>query len=277
MGDLDKDTMVERIGDGRYRATISTDWELWGPVGGYVAGIALRAAAAQSTLPLPASISCHYLSRASFDVVDIEVRTVRTSRRAESLSALVTQRGIPVLSALVWTVADGMPGPRQRLVGAPDVPAPALADEIVLDPEAADRLQTAATATGPFWRNIELRPVPFEQNRSEGLQIHSWVKFRPRACFDDPWVDACREVICVDTAILPVVVAALPGHRFVAPSIDLYVAFHARPPAEDYLLTSAQSTAAGGGLVSGTAQTHSADGTLTASGASQFLCRMLSD
>ena len=66
------------------------------------------------------------------------------------------------------------------------------------------------------------------------------------------------------------------GERFVAPSIDLYVAFHAPAPAEDYLLVTSRPTAAAGGLLSGTAQTRSADGTLTASGGSQLLCRMLS-
>ena len=44
MGDLAVDRAVEPIGDGRYRAMVSQDWEIWGPMGGYVASIALRAA-----------------------------------------------------------------------------------------------------------------------------------------------------------------------------------------------------------------------------------------
>ena len=43
MGDFDIDTRVEGSG-GRYRANISREWEIWGPNGGYVAAIALRAA-----------------------------------------------------------------------------------------------------------------------------------------------------------------------------------------------------------------------------------------
>src|SRR5437763_2649210 len=64
VGDLEEDTAVERVSNGRYRATVSSDWALWGPVGGYLASIALRAAGAHSALPLPASLSCQYLSRA---------------------------------------------------------------------------------------------------------------------------------------------------------------------------------------------------------------------
>jgi acyl-CoA thioesterase len=274
VGDLEEDTAIERVGPGRYAATVSRDWALLGPVGGYLASIALRAAGAHASLPRPASLSCQYLSRARFDAVDLEVTCRRASRSAEGLSVLMSQRGVPVLSAQVWAVADDIRGPEQRLSGPPVVPRPEELDEIRLDPGVAQLTATAATATGSFWRNLELRwiadPTP------EGLQIHSWVRFRPRAYFADPWVDACREVISIDTAILPVVGWALEGgERFVAPSIDLYVAFHAPAPAEDYLLVTARGTAAAGGLLSGTAQTRSADGTLTASGASQLLCRML--
>jgi acyl-CoA thioesterase len=275
VGDLAEDTAVERAGDGCYRASVSTDWALWGPVGGYVAAIALRAAGTHSALPLPASLCCHFLSQARFDVVDLEVRRLRASRSVESLTVLMTQRGTPVLSALVWTIADDVKGPERRLLGPPEVPAPEQVNEIVLDPDLASRTATTTTATGTFWKNIEVRKAPVEQNQSGGLQLHSWARFRPRAYFDDPWVDACRELISIDTAILPAVATALEGDRFVAPSIDLYAAFHAPPPAEDYLLVTAQGTAAGAGLVSGTAQTRSLDGTLTASGGSQFLCRML--
>ena len=48
MGDLGVDTAVEALGDGRYRAHVSRDWEIWGPEGGYIASLALRAAGAES-------------------------------------------------------------------------------------------------------------------------------------------------------------------------------------------------------------------------------------
>jgi acyl-CoA thioesterase len=275
VGDLGEDTAIERTGPGRYRAVISPDWALWGPVGGYLAAIALRAAGAHSALPRPASLSCHYLSPARFDAVDLEVDCLRTSRHARSLTVLMRQHGTPVLSALVWAIADGIEGPRRQFSHKPDVPAPELVAELARDRSLADITAAGATAAGTFWRNVELRTVPFDQSQSEGLQIHSWARFRPRAYFSDPWLDACRELITIDTAIFPAVAIALASGRCVALSIDLYVAFHSPPPAEDYLLVTAQSTAAGAGLVSGTAQTRSAGGTLTASGGSQLMCRML--
>ena len=52
MGDLDRDTAV--VGDGgRYTATLSDDWEIWGPNGGYIAAILLRAAGASHRPPGP--------------------------------------------------------------------------------------------------------------------------------------------------------------------------------------------------------------------------------
>jgi acyl-CoA thioesterase len=274
VGDLEEDTAVERVGDGRYRAVISPDWALWGPVGGYVAAIALRAAGAQAGMPLPASLSCQYLSPARFGAVDIDVTCLRSTPHARSANVLLTQHGIPVMNALVWAIADDIKGPEQQMSARPDVPTPGQVAEIALDRHVASGTAAAATATGTFWQNLELRHLPAVE-RPEGLQINSWARFRPRAYFNDPWIDAGRELISIDTAIFPVIATALGGGRCVALSIDLYVAFHAPPPAEDYLHVTAQSTAAGAGLVAGTAQIRSADGTLTASGESQLMCRML--
>lgn len=273
MGDLAEDIAVERVGDGRYRASISPDWAMWGPVGGYVAAIALRAAGAHSGLPVPASLSCQYLSTARFGEVDLEVTCLRSSRQAQSVSVSMSQRGTPVLNALVWTIADDIKGPERELSGPPDVPPPEQVDETVPDRGLASNTALAATATGSFWRNLELRKVP--PRPADGLRLHSWARFRPRAYFGDPWVDAARDVICIDTAIFPAIATAFAGGRYVALSIDLYVAFHAPAPPGDYVLTTAQATAAGAGLVSGTAQTRTLGGTLTASGGSQLMCRML--
>ena len=41
MGDLGQDTAVQLQPDGTYEASLSADWEIWGPMGGYVAAVAL--------------------------------------------------------------------------------------------------------------------------------------------------------------------------------------------------------------------------------------------
>ncbi len=73
MGDLEVDTRVHG-GDGRYTATPHEGWRIWGPMGGYVASIALRAAAAELVGDLlPASFTCQFFAPAEFRSVDIEV------------------------------------------------------------------------------------------------------------------------------------------------------------------------------------------------------------
>src|SRR3954468_1895822 len=97
MGDLAADTAAVGV-DGRYRAAISGDWEIWGPMGGYVAAVALRAMGSEVDPSLePASFTCQFLSPAKFDAVDIEVTVRRASRRAAAVTARMTQDGRDVL------------------------------------------------------------------------------------------------------------------------------------------------------------------------------------
>ena len=73
MGDIGMQTACEPLGEGRYRAQVSDDWEIWGPCGGYVAAIALRAAGEESPFGRPASFFCHYLAVADFAPVELAV------------------------------------------------------------------------------------------------------------------------------------------------------------------------------------------------------------
>ncbi|MHB8440233.1 MAG: acyl-CoA thioesterase domain-containing protein, partial [Acidimicrobiales bacterium] len=80
VGDLADDTAVEALGGGRFRASLHPDWEIWGPMGGYVAACALRAAGEVSPHALPAALSCHYLGVGRFAPVDIAVEIRRAGR-----------------------------------------------------------------------------------------------------------------------------------------------------------------------------------------------------
>ena len=77
MGDLEVDTRLEERGEGRFRATLSTDWEIWGPNGGYVAAIALRAAGRVAKVPRPAAFTGHFLSGAPVAAVANDGRAIR--------------------------------------------------------------------------------------------------------------------------------------------------------------------------------------------------------
>jgi len=118
VGDFSVDTTVTGA-DGVYRARLSRDWEIWGPNGGYVAAVALRAAGAATTLTRPATFACHFLNVADFDLVDLRVTTPRAAKRAASLSVSMTQNGRQILQASVWVVADGSDGFVRDTAAAP--------------------------------------------------------------------------------------------------------------------------------------------------------------
>jgi acyl-CoA thioesterase len=131
----------------------------------------------------------------------------------------------------------------------------------------------------PFWNNFEARPIDFRKEwpPTEPLPpvFREWLRFVPTDTFDDPWVDACRTLICVDVAGWP---AASRPHMWtqpnvIAPSMDLYVAFHDATPADPWLLLDGHSAWAAEGLMGWTGRLWSSERRLVASGTGQLLCR----
>lgn len=272
MGDLAIDTRVEGSG-GRYRASISRDWEVWGPNGGYLAVVALRAAARETTLERPASCTCHFLRVARFDAVDLTVTTLRATRRAASLRVSMAQDGEPVLEAIAWMVARDGAGLEHDVAKPADVPGPAAlrSTEELLPPE--------ERAPYPFWQNLESRPIDWVhwRERQPGApEWREWYRFRPRATFSDPFVDAARSLLLLDTMVWPACCRAYPsesGPGYVAPSLDVYAHFHRLARDSEWLLAEATAPVATQGLVGGRARVWSATGQLLASGGAQLLCR----
>lgn len=277
MGNLAEDTAVEG-GDGRYTATFSKDWEIWGPNGGYVAAVLLRAAGAHSRFARPASLVCHYLGVADFDTVDIETTSLRTAKRAESVRVSITQQGKPIADGMVWCVDDDLEGLAHDAAPAPEVPEPS-------ELKSMAELMAGQGQGGPpfrFWMNFEERPpqwVPWEEweKRTDfEHRLTTWLRYAPESTFpDDPYVDAARSLILVDTFQWP---AASRGYKpgtltHQAPSLDLAISFHALEPASEWLLVEATSPYAGDGLVGGRASVWSHDRKLLASGGQQMLCR----
>jgi acyl-CoA thioesterase-2 len=276
MGDLGLDTAVERVGEGRYRAQLSKDWEIWGPMGGYIASVALRAAGAESGFERPASFFCHYLGVARFETVDLEVTALRRGRNAQSWRVSITQGDRAVLEATMWTVAE-VEGLEHNVAEAPDVPGPADL------PSVADLLPDDAPEPAfAFWSNFEVRPIAWRADwpPPEPLDpiMRQWDRFVPASTFDDPWIDAARSVILIDYASWPSASQAhawkwVNGQEWIAPSLDLYVAFHEPAPRDAWLLVDGHSPMAGGGLVGWTGRVWSESRRLVASGGGQLLCR----
>ncbi len=274
MGDLAKDTAVTGRGDGRFEATLSPDWEIWGPMGGYVAACALRAAGAASEHPRPAAFSCQYLGVAQFGVVDIEVSTRRRGRAATAQRVEVTQAGRPILDAMVWSIGD-VEGLEHDETTMPAVAGP---DDL---PELRELLPDDADPPYPFWNNLDAKPLEFEvewpPDGPRPARWREWLKFTPTPAFDDPWIDATRSVILVDLPSWP------SAHRphawkqpsFIAPTLDLNVAFHQPTSAEEWLLCEGAAPLSTDGLFGWTARVWSAGGQLHASGGGQCLYRPL--
>jgi acyl-CoA thioesterase-2 len=285
MGALGEDTAVDAVdrgegeaAGGRFRARLSRDWEIWGPNGGYIASVALRAAGAATTLPRPATFSCLFLGIGSFDEpVDVDVTSIRRAQRTEAMRVCIGQAGRPLLEAHVWAVDDGLDGLEHDATTPPDVPGPAeLRSMAELMPDETPHR---------FWRNFETKPVewipPDEWPPPAPMEpsVRQWMRFSPVARYeDDPWVDACRSVVLLDTFQWP---AAHRAHvhrstdeaAFIAPNIDLSVRFHRAAPASEWLLVDAFGPVAHGGLMAGEARLWSEDRRLVASAGSHLLCR----
>jgi hypothetical protein len=162
----------------------------------------------------------------------VDVTLERAARTACAQRVQVTQAGRPILNAQVWSVAP-VPGLEHHQTSPPAVPGP----EELLPIEA---LMPDAPPPVPFWDNVESRPIEFSPlwPPKEPLPPiwRSWTRLRPTATFDDPWLDAARSLILFDVQSWP---AAHRHHTwrdppFIAPSLDLYVAFHEPAGAEPW-------------------------------------------
>jgi len=276
VGDLSIDTELIDLGGGNYRATLSPDWEIWGPMGGYVASVALRAVGRASRFHRPASFFCHYLAVATFDDVDVSVTKLKGARRAESHWVEVTQGGTPILEATVWSIGD-VDGLVHNDCKPPLVPRPELLRALheVPRPLPDDRPRY------PFWDNVDVRLLSFEEvwpPRMPNPSIwRQWCRLVPTSRFEDPWLDACRSLIFIDIQSWP---SASGPHvadpaKFTAPMLDLYVAFHDPNNSSEWLLADGSGPVAKDGLMGWNGRLWSLTGDLVASGMGQMLCRHL--
>lgn len=265
MGRFHEDTAVAEQ-DGELTAELSRDWEIWGPNGGYVASIALRAAGLRAPEGhRPASFSCQYLSVGKFGPAQAQVRTLKTGRSASCLAVELSQDGKLFLTAQVWTT-NREDGPAVAALAMPAVTSVADTPDIA----------TLLPADGPrhaFWKNFDNHPVDWVRDGSPDLRgkpLRQWsrfIDFEPV----DAFAEAARSLVLIDTMLWPAHWRGEQTVDYIAPSLDLSVWFHAPAPAGDWLLLDARSETAGAGLIHGTAEVWSEDGRLIASGGGHML------
>ncbi len=267
MGDFEKDTCVTPLSEQawRFHANISPDWKIWGPNGGYLAAIALRAAGHVARIGRPASLSCHMLSVPEFREVQLEVEILRSGRSAESLRVVMRQGERRILEALVRTAREGS-GIAHEASKMPAV-------------KPAAELPVAYELHGPypFWGNLEPRTV-WPERLSREREPHDpvwleWLRFIPTPTFSDPFVDAGRLLVLIDSFSFPAAIQPHPAAAVRAPNLDVTAWFHRLEPESEWLLIHHESPVAAHGLVGTRADVWSQSGQLLASGGSQLLCQ----
>lgn len=273
MGDFEADTRVE--GDsGRYTATLSDRWAIWGPNGGYIASIALRAAGAESVFDRPTAFSCQFLAAGRFDDVDIEVESIRRGRSAEALGVRMKQGDRTLLTGLAWTTPaadDDTPTMEHDHAPMPDVPGVSeLVESRVLCERSGDQLH-------PFWQNFERWPtywVPPGERVARPPAFDCWHRFVPNPTFDCPFADAARSLLLIDTNGWPAAHRPYVDEQpYIAPSLDVNVHFHRSARGCEHLLARAEAPIATEGLIGTRGRVWDTAGRLVASGSAQLLVR----
>jgi acyl-CoA thioesterase-2 len=263
--DLERATRIDGE-DGSYVARLSKDWEIWGPNGGYLAAIALRAAGMVAQIQKPASFYCHFLSSPAFEAVQLDVRVLKQGRRAESFAVEMKQQGKPILHALVKTAADA-PGYSHQHPEAPRVPPPEALKSY------ADLLPTKQHPAFSFWENVERRPVDQSTtNEPTAPVLREWARYRPRACFEDPFVDAARTLILLDTYGFPAAYRRYRSWKYLAPNLDTSAWFHHFNPGCEWLLIDNECIVADRGLMGVSGNVWDTGGRLLATGSAQLCC-----
>lgn len=254
--------------DDGYVVTLDPGWDIWGPAGGYIAAIALRAVrerAAQGHRPV--TITGQFVRVARPGTLDVRIEAVKEGASA-LFAVTLAQQGGPIFLAQVWTTARSEPS-LPVTPTMPDVPPPdALRDQ-------GELAGARGIQPNRFWRNLEARPVHFRTYSDPPAPVpnqYRWMRFREWSAGDDLFFDAMRTALLIDLGIWP-------GHwhkltetaSYLAPSLDLTVYFHGSEPAGDWLLSDADSDVSGNGLISGRVRMWSRDGRALATGSGHCL------
>jgi acyl-CoA thioesterase-2 len=264
---LASDTAIRDAG-GRLSATLSRNWEIWGPNGGYIASIALRAAGhAAPPDHRPATFSCQYLSAGQFADVDITAEPVRKGRNAWCINVVLTQGDKRILQAQVWTT-NKSGGPEKVDRKMPGVPHHR-------DLKSWREIHPDAPPSYKFWENIDGKPtrvIPYGTPDPRGSVEQEWYRYIDFAPTKDQFLDYARALVFIDTLQWPAFTRAFAKPPdYIAPSLDVTAWFHSAPGASEWLLVDAHADTATGGLIHGGVHVWSDDGRPIASGGSNLL------
>lgn len=137
-----------------YSAIIDPEWCIWGPIGGYVASIALRAVGLIAPVDhRPVTLTCQFLAKGESGGAEVIVEPLKFGSTAFFNIRLV-QKGQTFLQAQVCTTAK-VEGPSKVGIKAPDIPRPEALESF------AAQLERFGHSPIGFWKNVDGRQVDF--------------------------------------------------------------------------------------------------------------------
>ncbi|MDQ3034525.1 MAG: thioesterase family protein [Myxococcota bacterium] len=219
MSELDTDTAIEPVGEGRFRASITDRWSIGSaPNGGYLAMIAARAIAAVVPAPDPFSVTTHFLAVARPGPAEVVTEIVRVGRGHSTAQAKLVQDGREVLRTIaVFGDLSAIEGPTALTIEPPKLPPSESCERSRPAPSAAtisDRVDMAlAPGTSPWSTGAH----------DERGELRGWVRLR-----DGREPDSLSLVFFADAFPPPVLSFSAVRTPWV-PTLELTVHVRARP------------------------------------------------
>jgi acyl-CoA thioesterase len=172
--EFDRDTAVEPVGDGRFRATISSGWNIAeAPNGGYLTSVALAALAASVPHPDPLAVSAHFPARVTPGPADIRTDVLRAGRGLSTATGdLVQDEQTRVHVTATFGDLSTHEGPTSVAAARPDF----------LPPDACVPVHPSIPGVPEIIKRLDLRLTPesagFAIGRRRGEAImEGWVRF----------------------------------------------------------------------------------------------------
>jgi acyl-CoA thioesterase len=220
VSELDDDTRIERLAEGRYATTLTDRWSIGtAPNGGYLAVITTKCLAASLPHPDPFSVTTHFLATARPGPAEVEVEVIRAGRGHSTAQARLLQEGTEVLRTIgVFGDLGSMSGPTHVTSRPPALPPPDACERGRAGPTSAlsiaDRLDMAMRPGAVSW---------MKGAHSDDPELAGWVRLR-----DGREPDAISLVFFADAFPPPVLNLASVQTPWV-PTLELTVHVRARP------------------------------------------------
>ena len=188
MSEVDAETSIRALGDGRYTARLDAAWNIGtNPNGGYALLPALRAMLDVAAHPDPLSVTVHFLRPAMGDCdADVTALIVRAGRSTTNATATMAQDGTPrliahaVLGDLAEAAHGAAPDPGLTLT-PPDLPPP---DRCV------DRRELGQGVDLPILSRLDvrIRPEQVTPDRSRPAVVEGWIRLADGTPPDTRWL-----------------------------------------------------------------------------------------